>query len=196
MRSADYQEASLYTPKGRRKYLTPQERGCFIQAANKCSRIDLGTLALTLAYTGCRITEALSLTRSAINLESGFIAIRTLKRGRVFTVREIPVPSYFLNILELAFGISSGEPDARIWTLTRGQFWRLIKGLMREAGVAFGVHATPKGLRHGFGVHAVNSGVPLNLIQRWLGHASMKTTAIYLQVVGREEREIAGRMWA
>lgn len=39
------------------------------------------------------------------------------------------------------------------------------------------------------------SGVPLNLVQRWLGHARMETTAIYLQAMGDEEREIAARMW-
>jgi integrase/recombinase XerD len=37
--------------------------------------------------------------------------------------------------------------------------------------------------------------VSLNLVQRWLGHASMNTTAIYLQAIGNEEREIAARMW-
>lgn len=65
-----------------------------------------------------------------------------------------------------------------------------------EAGIAPGIHATPKGLRHGFGLHAIRSGVPLNLVQRWLGHARMETTAIYLQAMGREEREMAERMWS
>ena len=43
---------------------------------------------------------------------------------------------------------------------------------------------------------ARRDGVPLNLVQRWLGHASMATTAIYLDALGEEEREIAARMWA
>jgi len=33
-------------------------------------------------------------------------------------------------------------------------------------------------------------------VQRWLGHASMTTTAIYLDALGEEEREIAARIWA
>ena len=66
---------------------------------------------------------------------------------------------------------------------------------LKTAGIGPGIHATPKGLRHGFGIHAVRSGVPLNLIQRWLGHASMTTTAIYLQAMGAEEHDIAVRMW-
>lgn len=67
---------------------------------------------------------------------------------------------------------------------------------MREAAIGRGPHATAKGLRHGFGMHAIRSGVPINLVQRWLGHARMETTAIYLQAMGREEREIAARMWS
>jgi integrase/recombinase XerD len=53
----------------------------------------------------------------------------------------------------------------------------------------------PKGLRHGFGIRAASRNIPPNLIQRWMGHASLKTTAIYLDAVGAEEREFASRMW-
>lgn len=67
---------------------------------------------------------------------------------------------------------------------------------MDIAGVAPGPHRTPKGLRHAFGIHAVRSGVPPNLVQRWLGHASLETTMIYLEAIGEEERAMARRMWA
>ena len=56
-------------------------------------------------------------------------------------------------------------------------------------------HASPKGLRHGFGVAAVSAGIPLNLVQKWLGHAQLSTTAIYADAVGAEEKDIARRMW-
>jgi site-specific recombinase XerC len=52
-----------------------------------------------------------------------------------------------------------------------------------------------KGLRHAFGLHAIRCGVQLNLMQRWLGNASMATTAIYLQAMGNGELEIASCMW-
>ena len=51
------------------------------------------------------------------------------------------------------------------------------------------------GLRHGFGVAAVSAGIPLNLVQKWLGHAQLTTTAIYANAVGEEEQSIAARMW-
>lgn len=52
--------------------------------------------------------------------------------------------------------------------------------------------ASPKGLRHGshgFGVAAVSAGIPLNLVQKWLGHAQVSTTAIYADATGAEEKD-------
>jgi len=69
--------------------------------------------------------------------------------------------------------------------------WRVVHAVM-EAAELDGPHASPKGLRHGFGVAA---GIPLNLVQKWLGHAQLSTTAIYADAVGEEEQSIAARMW-
>lgn len=184
---------SLYTSAGQRKYLTPAERARFLEAAYACPRADLGTLCLTLAYTGCRISEALALTAGSIECDAGFIAIQSLKkRARTVVFREVPAPAELFGVLQKAHGLE--DRSARLWPLSRGRAWLLVKGIMREAGIA-GPHATPRGLRHSFGLHAIRSGMPLNLVQRWLGHASMHTTAIYLQAIGDEEREIAARMW-
>jgi len=47
--------------------------------------------------------------------------------------------------------------------------WRAVRAVMQAAGLA-GVPPSPKGLRHGSGVAAVTAGIPLNLVQKWLGH--------------------------
>jgi integrase len=186
------QEFSLYTAKGQRKYLTALERERFIAVALAHPRKDVGALGLTLAYTGMRISEALSLSSESLQSDTGLIAVRSLKkRGRI-RVREIPAPPVLFTTL-IALGRAPGE---LLWPMSRSQAWRLIKALMVQATIAPGIHATPKGLRHSYGLHAVRSKVPLNLLQRWLGHVSMKTTAIYADAVGREEYEIAARMWS
>ena len=64
--------------------------------------------------------------------------------------------------------------------------WRAVHGVMRAAGLD-GPHTSPKGLRHGFGVAAVTAGIPLNPVQKWLGHAQLSTTALYADAVGAEE---------
>jgi integrase/recombinase XerD len=194
MLAPQHRPGSLYTATGQRKYLTAAERARFMESALACPRPDLRTLCLTLAYTGCRISEALELTVDRIESEAGFIAIRSLKkRDRAVVFREVPAP----DALFIALGEAHTFEDrhARLWPISRSGAWILVKGIMREACVPEGAHMTPKGLRHSFGIHAIRSGVTLNLVQRWLGHASIETTAIYLQAIGNEEREIAARMW-
>lgn len=189
--------ASLYTTAGKRKYLTQVERARFIATAKSFPRAEVRTLCLTLAYTGCRISEVLAVRSSAVNAESGFIAIRSLKkRNGAVVIREVPVPVDLLNSLDEAHQLTQRTTDEKLWPFSRSRAWQLVKMLMVDAGIGPGIHATPKGLRHGFGLHAIQSGVPLNLVQRWLGHARMETTAIYLQAMGAEERDIAARMWS
>ena len=65
---------------------------------------------------------------------------------------------------------------------------------MRVAGIA-GPQATPRGLRHAYGVAAVQAGVPLTTIAAVLGHADISTTAIYATAVGAEARELVARVW-
>jgi site-specific recombinase XerD len=71
-----------------------------------------------------------------------------------------------------------------------------IHGIIAAAGIGQGPHVCPKGLRHGFGVSAVRRGIFLSVVQKWLGHAQLTTTAIYANAVGEEEQKIAARIWS
>jgi len=66
---------------------------------------------------------------------------------------------------------------------------------MKEAGIAECL-CKPKALRHGFAVEAGQKSIPLNIVQRWLGHARIETTAIYAGAIGEEERNLAQRAWS
>lgn len=65
---------------------------------------------------------------------------------------------------------------------------------MAQAGIS-GPYATPKGLRHGFGVKAAADTRNPRLVQKWLGRGHLKTPVIYMDAVGDEERELAARIW-
>jgi site-specific recombinase XerD len=45
----------------------------------------------------------------------------------------------------------------------------------------------PHQLRHAHALELAREGVPLNIIQRQLGHANLGTTSIYLQGIDTEE---------
>ena len=66
---------------------------------------------------------------------------------------------------------------------------------MARAGIS-GLAAKPKGMQHGFGVDAFQALVPPRLVQRWLDRASLRTTSIYGDVLGADERMFAEHMWS
>jgi site-specific recombinase XerD len=81
-----------------------------------------------------------------------------------------------------------------LWCWHRVTAWRVVKEVMGDAGVV-GRPACPRGFRHGFGVGALQAKVPLNLVQKWLGHSRIGTTAIYADACGPEERAFAAIFW-
>lgn len=181
-------EWHIFDDDGRRKYVTAEELTRFLAAAKGQSDAKFAFCAV-LAYTGCRISEALELGRG--RLHPGAVTLRTLKR-RKQVFRSVPVPEWLpALLLRLPRHDEAGD---RFWRADRSTAYRWVKRAMDDAGID-GRPAMPKGLRHGFGVRAAGSDVPPSLIQRWLGHASPSTTAIYLNVVGLEERRFAARMW-
>lgn len=197
MPHARVQEFSLYTTTGERKYLNHAERQRAL-AVMASLPVQNCLFALTLAWTGGRISEVLALTSASFQIEEGMVALRTLKR-RKHHVREVPIPPSVMHQLDRHFHISERQRDPsaahrRLWPWHRATAWRCIRQVMCRAGVV-GPHATPRGLRHAFGVGTLQSGAPLNLTQRWLGHARLSTTAIYADVSGAEEMAFAARFW-
>lgn len=187
---------ALYAPNAARKYLNAEERERFLVAARQAPP-QVRTLCETLLMTGCRITEVLSLSPGAIQARECVIVIRSLKKRERLAVRQVPIPAALVDRLVAAHQLDRQRPSTEcsyLWPWHRGHAWRQVKQVMQAAEIT-GIQACPRGLRHGFGVHAVRTGVPLTEIQRWLGHADLSTTAIYLHVVGPDERLIAERMW-
>jgi integrase/recombinase XerD len=182
----------LYDRAGQRKYLTPAERREFLRAAENAP-LPVRTFCATLAHTGCRISEALALTATRVDVGSGVLVFESLKRRRKGIYRAVPVPRDFLETLDAVHGLG-GLGESRLWGWSRTTGWRRVREVMDAADIR-GLCATPKGVRHGFGIKAVTSQVPLNMTQKWLGHARLATTAIYTDAIGPEEQKIAERMW-
>ena len=200
-------ENQLYDKQGNRLYMTGEERIAFLSAANTVDR-KVKTLCNVLVYTGCRISEALELTPRRLNLSEESLVLRSLKKRKDkdgnprIVFRSVPVPSMLIEQLDLVYGIREIQQrgdttalDALIWPWSRVWGWKKIKEVMDAAAIAEGPHKTAKGLRHGYGVAAMQAGIQLNMLQKWMGHADMKTTAIYANALGEEERAIAARMW-
>jgi integrase/recombinase XerD len=187
---------SLFDRRGNRKYLTAVERRAFLNATGDMPA-DVRAFLVTLAFTGARISEVLSLSPAHIDVGAGMIVIETLKKRRRGVFRAVPVPPALLNELGNLYAgrrVLPSWQNSRLWPWCRTTAWRHVKVCMSRAGVV-GPQASPKALRHGFAVGALDAKVPLPLVQKWLGHSRLSTTAIYANAVGDEERAMASRYW-
>ena len=192
---------ALFDTHGQRLYITASERAAFLAAASKTDR-HIRTLCLVMAYTGCRISEALALTGNSIDWGQRAIVFETLKKRKGGVFRAVPVPDSLLDTMNMAHGLQEGAKrkknplgDLPLWAFSRTTAWRHITEVMNQAQIPDGPQKCPKGLRHGFGVLAITQGIPLNMVSKWMGHASLEVTAIYANALGEEQRAIASRMW-
>ncbi|WP_286830223.1 MULTISPECIES: tyrosine-type recombinase/integrase [Kordiimonas] len=183
---------SLFDTEGNRKYLTHNELSRFLAAA-KGARPQVMTFCLVLAFTGARLSEVLSLTAQNIDPFTQCIVFRSLKKRGEIIYRAVPVPKSLLKTLFSHHNLEDGN-NIPLWPWCRTTAWSYVSVVMNDAAL-FGVCATPRGLRHTFAVTAVQAGVALNMVQKWLGHADIETTAIYANAVGSEELKIAKRVW-
>ncbi len=202
-KSSDFEAMSLFTRFGERKYLSRSECQRFYDALGVIEDDAERTFCEAVYWTGCRPTEARELTALNIDLEESIIVIRSLKKrgklkGRHF--RAVPAPREFVERLDTIHGIRQAQLSHEgnglppIWSFGRTKAWRLVRSVMDAAGIV-GAKSCARGLRHAFGVEALVSEVPETRLQSWLGHSSLRTTAIYASASGPEDHTIASRMW-
>ena len=183
---------SLHDTDGQRKYLNQKERLRFLEVARQQS-IEIRLFCQLLYYTGARIAEIHNLTLQHIDISNQTVIIESLKKRKKGVFREIPIPNFLLENIQRYAKELRLQIEERLWWFSLRTASRKIKAVMTLANIK-GIRSSSKSLRHGFAVHAVTKA-PLTMVKKWLGHSSLETTEIYLNIVGAEEREIASRLW-
>lgn len=143
------------------------------------------------AYTGLRITSLLGLTWEDVDFTKGTVHVRAgaSKSGRAY---DAPMLGPAREALERRRGGSKKNPlvfpgPKREHRIPSASTYRAIKRAVKRAGV------TDHGrfnhvLRHSFATWAVNRGVPLAVVSRWLGHSSITMTLRYTHADSRESQ--------
>lgn len=166
--------------------LTDAEVRALMDACGRFTPIGLRDRALiALIYrTGLRINEAVSLYPKDLDLREGTVCVLNGKGGRARTVgidvgaatvieRWLATRlSLGLNGLHTVFCSLRGKPMATAYIRV------LLKRLAARAGIEKRVHA--HGLRHTHAAQLRAEGVDIAIISKQLGHASIATTARYL----------------
>jgi integrase/recombinase XerD len=157
------------------------------EPSKRLKAMRLQCLLEVLAATGLRVSELVTLKRTAIESERDFLTIKG-KGGRE---RMVPVSKRAQAVLRDYISVLKLQTDeASPWlfpshgksgALTRQHFALELKALAREAGVHVD-KVSPHVLRHAFATGLLAHGVDLRSVQQMLGHADISTTQIYTHV--------------
>jgi site-specific recombinase XerD len=145
---------------------------------------------VVLWRAGLRIQEALALAEHDLDHRRGSILVRSGKGGRR---REVGMDGWgceqlspWLNAgTELPVGALFASSTARP-VGDRGRAPPCAPSFADSPPAPASGGASPQ-LRHAHALELAREGVPLNIIQRQLGHANLGTTSIYLQGIDPEE---------
>ncbi len=165
------------------EYLSKDEVDALMVAAEHTRALILMALQWR---AGLRISEAVRIRPADLDLAADQPTLR-VRQGKGNRDRIVPLHPELTGALNaiLAFGdLKSDQPIIRV---SRQTGWRWIKNAQARAeglgtiqpGKAIKTHT----LRHSAARHWLVNRVPINYVQRWLGHASMQTTLIYLEIV-------------
>ena len=176
------------------RYLNPEQLNAFTDAFEKwsesggrmASRAKYLLVFLTLRYTGARLNEVLKIEdRTDIDIRNHEIKVVTLKQKKNI-YRIVPVPKDL--ILEYS-RIIAQYPDLR------GNAYKLIDTNVRKAFIEVADKAGiprelahPHVLRHTRAIELLRAGMPITAVRDLLGHSSITTTSIYLQLSNVETK--------
>lgn len=150
----------------------------------------LGPVVRLLLGSGLRLGEAVGLNQGDVDLERGFVRLRTSKT----TLRAVPVTDDAVDALRAAIASAprrgAREPvffGTRKRDRLRGDsVTHALPRILESAGIG---HLTPHALRHGAATLMVADGIHIKYVAEQLGHKNPALTAkVYAHVLPEGQR--------
>jgi len=143
---------------------------------------------------GLRIGEAVKISPGDID---GDRKILHLKNGKGRKDRAVPIPDNIYEKLrqywlihknrDLLFPTrGSSDRESCEISIKRRVLQVAFKKALQESGVIR--KATPHTLRHSYATHLLEAGVNIRVIQKFLGHRSLRATIVYIHLTGTTEQ--------
>ena len=178
--------------------LTRRELTMVLDAA-KTSENPVASVVVTLMLdTGLRVSEVCKLNLGDIDIQDKSAKVIGGKGDKdrlvLFTERSLTMINAWLPVRESRV---KGEFDALLLNSAGRRIQprgvqRLMDALATEAGLPKG-KLTPHVLRHNFATGLLERGADLVSIQKLLGHSSIATTRVYLEISDQTLREVYNR---
>ena len=170
--------------------LAEEEANADASPQKRAVALRLYVLLELLYATGMRVSELVSLKRSAVMRDATFLTIRGKgNKDRVVPVNDRARDAVRTYVATLEPGPWLFPANGADGYLTRQVFSRELKGLAGRAGIA-STRVAPHVLRHAFASHLLAGGADLRVVQTLLGHADIATTQIYTHVLDEKLRSL------
>ena len=166
-------------------YLTPEDvrqlESAALQAPRKGERDAL--LIRVLFQSGLRISEAISLTPTHVEIFEGRPCFRFVGKGA--EPRRVACPITLAESLQAyAFRHGLGRGD-RFFAINRFRGWQIVKKAAKRAGLEMRVY--PHILRHSDAIERLRQTKNPKALQDHLGHKSPLVTMRYLSTLQQED---------
>ena len=164
------------------EYLEAHEVEAIIRASDN-PRAKL--LMLEQWRAGLRIAEALALEVSDLSVDAERPTLR-VRAGKGNRSRIVPMHRELQAALSSALSYGSID-QGRLVDVHPSTAWRWVRAAVKRAeelgAIAPGRRIGTHTLRHSYARHLLMNGIQINYLSRWLGHSSIQTTLIYLELV-------------
>lgn len=170
------------------KYKDPKKRFLTREQINTIETIALSdelrfiaNWFLICCYTGLRFGDAAAFDRSK-HIKSGRLVVYTGKTGEVVGM---PIAGKVQGLLE--------QVHYKPMPFTNQYCNRAIKTIRKKADIK--EHVTWHTSRHSFGTLAASSGISQEVTAKLMGHADLKTTAVYYKITNPRIDAEVGKMF-
>ncbi|MBV8355290.1 MAG: tyrosine-type recombinase/integrase, partial [Candidatus Eremiobacteraeota bacterium] len=144
---------------------------------------------LELLYaSGMRRAEIASVNLSEVNLRSRVIHVH----GKGRKERLVVINQAATAAIERYLAVRPRSSDEALFLgrggtrLTPKHVWHIFRQIYKVSGIT--KHAGPHTLRHSFATHLLENGADLETVRELLGHESLATTGVYLNVAMEHKR--------
>jgi integrase/recombinase XerD len=167
-------------PKRMRHALTDEEMELLRQA---CKTDREKAILELLISSGCRLSEITQLNKDSLDWhERSFFVIGKGNKERqvYFSIKAKILLKKYLNSrkdVNSALFVCSKQPHGR---LGNRAVEKEIKNIAARAGFDKSVY--PHLFRHTYATEKINSGMPLPILQKLMGHSSADTTLVYAEI--------------
>lgn len=145
-----------------------------------------------LLSTGCRVGEIVRLEKQQVDFEKGEAIVlgKGNKERKVFFNEKA---KFYLQ----QYLATRHDNNPALFVSKQHPYRKLeisaIEIIIRELGQRVGIKIFPHKFRHTFATRAINRGMPIEVLQRLLGHENLDTTTIYAKVNDEEVKYSHGK---